>query len=120
MIPFLSLLLSEVVLKVINDFEYAVKEYSFFGACPTGVINMGFDWIKSSLKQFKLFKNPEAFGSVGVYFYREHIPQRVGLAGFLGINGYVVYYSGRNESLAYSGIGWRSRDVPALRGDNTS
>ena len=32
--------------KVINDFEYAVKEYSFFGAIPAG-INMGFDWIKS-------------------------------------------------------------------------
>lgn len=50
--------------KVINDFEYAVKEYSFFGAIPAG-INMGFDWIKSYLKQFKLFKNPEAFRSVG-------------------------------------------------------
>ena len=103
--------------KVINDFEYAVKEYSFFGAIPAG-INMGFDWIKSYLKQFKL---PGSFQVRGrIYFYREHIPQRVGLAGFLGINGYVVYYSGRNESLAYSGIGWRSRDVPALRGDNTS
>ena len=79
--------------KVINDFEYAVKEYSFFGAIPAG-INMGFDWIKSYLKQFKLFKNPEAFRSVGGFIsIGQHIPQRVGLAGFLGINGHVVYYS---------------------------
>ena len=89
-IPFLSLIAlgSGKVIgaypKVINDFEYAVKEYSFFVSIPAG-INMGFDWIKSYLKQFKLFKNPEAFRSVGgIHFYREHIPQRVGLGGLSG------------------------------------
>lgn len=50
--------------KVVSDFEYAVKEYSFLEAIPAG-INMGVDRIQSYLKQFKLFKNPEAFRSVG-------------------------------------------------------
>jgi len=50
--------------KLVSDFEYAVKEYSFLEAIPAG-INMGVDRIQAYLKQFKLFKNPEAFRSVG-------------------------------------------------------
>ena len=50
--------------KVVYDFEYAVKEYSFLEAIPAG-ISMGGDKIQAYLQQFKLFKNPEAFRSVG-------------------------------------------------------
>lgn len=50
--------------KLIGDFEFAVKEYSFFASVPAG-IDMGVDKIMSYLKQFKLFKNPEAFKSLG-------------------------------------------------------
>jgi len=50
--------------KITYAFDYAVKEYGFFEAIPAGV-QMGVEEINSYLKQFKLFKNPEAFRSVG-------------------------------------------------------
>lgn len=50
--------------RVMNDFEFAVKEYTFLEAIPAG-IDMGVNQIKAYLKQFKLFKNPEALKSVG-------------------------------------------------------
>lgn len=50
--------------RVKDDFEYAVKDYTFFAAIPAG-FDMGVGQIESYLKQFKLFKNPEAFKSVG-------------------------------------------------------
>lgn len=49
-----------------NEFEFAVKYYSFFEAIPAG-IQMGFQQINDYLKQFKLFKNPEALRSVGSF-----------------------------------------------------
>ena len=53
-----------VGVKIDPAFDYAVKYYSFFEAIPAG-IRMGIDQISSYLKQFKLFKNPEALKSVG-------------------------------------------------------
>lgn len=53
-----------VGVKIDPAFDYAVKYYSFFEAIPAG-IHMGIDQISSYLKQFKLFKNPEALKSVG-------------------------------------------------------
>ena len=52
--------------ELINDFEFAVKYYSFWEAIPAG-IDRGFDQIASYFKQFKLFKNPEALRSVGSF-----------------------------------------------------
>lgn len=49
-----------------NDFEFAVKYYSFFEAIPAG-IERGFDQMGAYFKQFKLFKNPEALRSVGSF-----------------------------------------------------
>ncbi|MEY8593581.1 RIP metalloprotease RseP [Butyricimonas hominis] len=50
--------------RIIADFEFAVKKYSFLESVPAG-INMGVDKVKSYLKQFKLFENAEAFKSLG-------------------------------------------------------
>lgn len=50
--------------RLVFDFEFAVKKYSFFASIPAG-IDMGVDKISSYLKQFKLFKNPEAIKSLG-------------------------------------------------------
>ena len=52
--------------ELVNDFELAVKYYSFWEAIPAG-IDRGFDQISSYFKQFKLFKNPEALRSVGSF-----------------------------------------------------
>lgn len=48
----------------IDDFEYAVKDYTFAEAIPAG-IHLGSDKIASYIKQFKLFKDPEAIKSLG-------------------------------------------------------
>ena len=50
--------------KITHTFDLAVKQYSLWEAFPAG-IQMGVDKIDAYLKQFKLFKNPEAFQSVG-------------------------------------------------------
>lgn len=50
--------------KITYVFDFAVRKYSFLEAIPSG-IHMGLEQINSYLKQFKLFKNPEAFRSVG-------------------------------------------------------
>lgn len=52
--------------ELVNDFEFAVKYYSFWEAVPAG-IDRGLDQISSYFKQFKLFKNPEALRSVGSF-----------------------------------------------------
>lgn len=102
--------------KVVYDFEYAVKEYSFLEAIPAG-IDKGINQIQTYLKQFKLFKNPEAFRSVVFYLYWEYIPRLLALAVILEFNGDVVAYSGRDEPVAYPGVGRGARDVPVVRGD---
>ncbi len=45
---------------------------------------MGFDWIKSYLKQFKLFKNPEAFRSVEDLFLSGTYSPACGIGGLSG------------------------------------
>jgi regulator of sigma E protease len=47
-----------------DDFEYSVREYSLFAAIPAGC-KMGVERINGYLKQFKLFKEPEALKSMG-------------------------------------------------------
>lgn len=49
---------------MVSDLQLAVKEYSFLEAIPAG-LQMGANKIGDYIKQFKLFKDPEAFRSLG-------------------------------------------------------
>ena len=69
--------------KVINDFEYAVKEYSFFGAIPAG-INMGFDWIKSYLNNSNYLKTRKLSGPWEDLFLSGTYSPACGIGGLSG------------------------------------
>ena len=53
-----------VLALAVDDFEYKVIDYTFIEAIPAG-IHLGAEKINSYLKQFKLFKDPEAIRSLG-------------------------------------------------------
>ena len=90
------------------------KEYTFFESFP-GRSCLGSKNARRLCGQHEISFLERRCKAVGWFRYnRKYFPGYVGLASVLVHDGFPFHYSGFHEYLAYSGIGWRTRALPAL------